>query len=161
MLNSKKIIVECKPDEILAKSLGLTKKEIAHQPNKGEVCNLLMKTNISLAIIDEDPNSGQPKYLSKYTHKEDKHDVINLHLKSENKTILILKPRLEEWILKRCKESAIEPETHFLSSNNKKLKDEINYHLINFSKLLDELIQKNDAGLLYLREQINSAGLKK
>ncbi|OFX30686.1 MAG: hypothetical protein A2X08_07565 [Bacteroidetes bacterium GWA2_32_17] len=154
MLSSKKIIVECKPDEILAKSLGLAKKEIAHQPNKGEVCNLLKKTEISLAIVDEDPNSSQPKYLSNFTIVEDKHDVINLHSKSENKTILVLKPRLEEGILKRCKESAVNPKKYFLPSNNKQFKDTINYHLLNFSNLLEELIKKNDGGLVYLKEQI-------
>jgi len=154
MLSSKKIIVECKPDEILAKSLGLAKKEIAHQSNKGEVCNLLKKTKISLAMVDEDLNSSQPKYLSNYTLIENKHDVINLHSKSENKTILVLKPRLEEWILKRCKKSAVKPEKHFLPSNNVQLKDVINYPLVNFTNLLEELIKKNDDGLVYLKEQI-------
>jgi len=154
MLDCKKIIVECKPDEILAKSLGLAKNEIAHQNCKGEVCNLLMKTKISLAMVGEDPNSNQPKYLNNYTLIENKHDVKILYLKSKNKTIMVLKPRLEEWILKRCKKSVVNPEKYFLPSNNKQLKDMINYHLVNFTNLLKELNQKNDIGLVYLKEQI-------
>lgn len=151
----KKVIVECKPDELLAKSLGLNRKEIVHQSSKGEVCNHLMKSEISLAIIDEDPNSSQPKHLDKLTKIEEKFDVRYLQLKSENKTILVLKPRLEEWILKRCKESNIDIKKYHLPSNNKALKDVINYHLPYFEKLLNEL-KKKDEGFYYLKDRLDS-----
>ena len=71
----KKVIVECKPDGILVKTLGLTRNEVIHQSNKGEVCNLLKKDIIPLAIIDEDPNSGQPNYLQDFTIIEEQFDV--------------------------------------------------------------------------------------
>lgn len=150
----KKIIVECKPDEVLAKSLGCNKKEIAHQPNKGEVCNLLIKSNILIAIIDEDPNSHQPNLLSKFKLIEEKFDIRKMYLRSESKTILVIKPRLEEWILKRCRLSGINPKAYYLPSNNKEFKDVLNYQLGKFELLVDGLLQKKDEGLLYLRKQI-------
>jgi len=42
----KKVIVECNPDEVLAQVLGLSRKEIVHQDNKGEVCNYLDKYDV-------------------------------------------------------------------------------------------------------------------
>lgn len=153
----KKIIVECKPDEKLARAIGFTRVEVAHQSNKGEVCNHLMKSDILLALIDEDPNSSQPKHLNSFSLIEERFGVKKLRLQNKNKTILVLKPRLEEWILSRCSESNISPETFHLSSNNKRLKDEINNKLVHFESLLNALIINNDAGLRYLIEQSSIA----
>lgn len=149
-----KVIIECKPDEKLVKALGFSKNKIAHQPNKGEVCNYLFKSENQLAVIDEDPDSSQPKHLQKFNVVEEKHDVKKLFCKAENKTIFVLKPRLEEWILKRCIASGVKPETHFLNSNNKRLKDEINNKLHHFESLLNDLINQKDEGVLYLKEQL-------
>ena len=139
-----KIIVECKPDELLARILGFKRNEIAHQPNKGEVCNFLQKSDTHFAIIDEDPGTGQPNYLKQFSIISDKFGIIKLVHKEEKKTIFILKPRLEGWILSRCSDSAIKPEDHFLPSDNKKLKYVINYHLNHFEKLLQTLSDKKD-----------------
>lgn len=153
----KKIIVECKPDEKLARAIGFTRVEVAHQANKGEVCNQLMKSDIMLALIDEDPNSSQPKHLNLFSFIEEKHGIKILKLANKNKTILVLKPRLEEWILSRCLASNISPETFHLSSNNKRLKDEINNKLNHFELLLTALLNNNDPGINYLKEQCENA----
>jgi hypothetical protein len=150
-----KVIVECKPDEKLVRKLGVAKIRVAHQSSKGEVCNYLFKTKNHLALIDEDPDSSQPKHLQKFTVIEEKHDVKKLFYKAEGKTIFVLKPRLEEWILKRCIASGVKPETHFLNSNNKRLKDEINNKLHHFESLLNDLINQKDEGVLYLKEQLD------
>lgn len=152
---AKKVIVECKPDEKLVRVLGMTRTDVAHQPNKGEVCNHLDRSDINLAIIDEDPGSGQPKLLEKFKEVEVKYGIKKLQAK--NKTILIIIPRLEEWILARCEASDVKPETFHLPSNNKRLKDEINYKLERWDELLQELLKKGDQGLLYLKEQMNKS----
>jgi len=155
MKKDRKVIVECKPDEILAKALGLKRNEVVHQPNKGEVCNLLKKTDIQIAIIDEDPlSASQPLYLNSFTLVEEIYDVRYLLSKPENKIILVLKPRLEEWILKRCKETGVDPKNHHLPMDNKRFKDVINYHLNHFENMLHELNVKQDAGINYLKERI-------
>ena len=149
----KKIIVECKPDEKLARAIGFTRVEVAHQSNKGEVCNHLMRSEITLALIDEDPNSSQPKHLKSFSLIEERHGVKKLKHHSLNKTILVLKPRLEEWILSCCLESNLKPETFHLSSNNKRLKDEINNKLVYFENLIAALKDSHNPGIKYLIEQ--------
>ncbi len=150
---AKKIIVECKPDEKLVRVLGFTRIEVAHQANKGDVCNHLMKSEIQLALIDEDPNSGQPKHLKNFDVQEEKFGVRKLRSDKLNKTILVLRPRLEEWILSRSLACGIKPETYHLSSNTRQFKDEINNKLANFGNLLSALADAADPGLIYLKEQ--------
>ncbi len=149
----KKIIVECNPDEILVKGLGITAKQVAHQDNKGEVCNYMRKTNTGLALIDEDPDSGQPNYLKEFEIEEEKYGVRKLVHRKEAKTILVLKPRLEEWIIEQCKESGIVPK--HLPNKASELKKVINLRLNFFSDLIQELSKANSKGLEYLKLEIS------
>lgn len=147
---SKKIVVECDPDEVLAKVLGLTRKEIVHQNNKGEVCNYMNKSQIYLGIIDEDPGSGQPKYLNQFQFVEEKFQIKKLYKQNTKQTILIIRPRLEEWIIGQCAKSEVNPTYFHLPNNPKQLKEVINFKLDRFKTLLEELLNRQNQGLLYL-----------
>jgi len=136
---------------MLALTLGLTRKEVVHQNSKGEVCNHHAKTDVKIAIIDEDPRSGQPQYLHDFVIEEEKFGIRKLVKSGSNKIILVIKPRLEEWIIAQCAQSDVNPEDFFLPSEAKRLKDVINLRLANFSKLLDELKSKNNNGLAFLK----------
>ena len=63
-----KLIVECIPDTILMKSLGIPSKRIYHAGSKGRVIKNVER-GIGIGIIDEDPEYTQPKVLSKYFSK--------------------------------------------------------------------------------------------
>jgi hypothetical protein len=150
----KKIVVECNPDEALVKTLGLTRKKIVHQNNKGEVCNYFEKSSIKVALIDEDPGKGQPNYLKLFLVDEEKFDIRKLTQKSTGKIILVIKPRLEEWVLTQCVKSKINPEKFHLPNQAKRLKDVINLRLQHFASLLNELKKKENEGLKYLQSAI-------
>ncbi|OQP49337.1 hypothetical protein A4H97_28780 [Niastella yeongjuensis] len=153
----KKAIVECNPDEILMQVLGLSKKEIVHQDNKGEVCKYLEKFDTKVAIIDEDPGSAQPNHLKKFKLVEEKFETIKLIQANTSKVILIIKPRLEEWVIYQCKRSGINPNKFHLPDTAKELKKVINYRLERFRELLKELYKSENEGLKYLRDEINQA----
>jgi hypothetical protein len=153
----KKVIVECYPDEILMQVLGLGRKEIVHQDNKGEVCNYLEKNEIKIAIVDEDPGSGQPNLLKKFNLTGEKFEIRKLIQANTGKIVLIIKPRLEEWIIYQCEKSAISPGKFYLPNNAKELKKVINLRLDRFRKLLIELLNCNNEGLIYLKNEINKA----
>jgi hypothetical protein len=153
----KKVVVECDPDELLVKTLGLGRKEIVHQNNKGEVCNYLAKSEIKIALIDEDPGQGQPNYLKNFSFAEQKFDIKKLTQIPTGKIILIIKPRLEEWVLDQCLKSKINPEKFFLPNDAKLLKKVINLRLTHFNNLLNELKRKENDGLRYLQSEIIKA----
>lgn len=93
------VFVECNPDEILAVSLGVRKKILTHSNDKGRVCNSLEKKVDSVGMIDEDPESSQPTYISKLKFVEEHFKVKVLYDKKSNNKLIIIRPRLEEWIL--------------------------------------------------------------
>ncbi|MEA2013426.1 MAG: hypothetical protein U9O87_10190 [Verrucomicrobiota bacterium] len=59
--------VECYADEDLLVNLGIDKKIIQHQEGKGNVLNHLRDSKgNSMGMIDEDPESNQPRELQNY-----------------------------------------------------------------------------------------------
>ena len=101
------IYLECYADEALVKSFGVTSKMIKHAFNKGEVCNLLSKSSNNIGIVDEDPNSGKSKYerqmLTKIVFENQLLKVCED--KSTNNKLIVLRPRLEDFIIRIARES--------------------------------------------------------
>ena len=104
------IYTECKPDSMLVKTLGIPKKEIIHLGGKPEVCKQLEKQENCKGLVDEDPFSIQPSYLKKLHVRENLSDygfrVLNDNF--NNNDLIVLCPRLEEWVLKATKEAQID-----------------------------------------------------
>jgi hypothetical protein len=60
------IATECYPDTYLLKVFSIGRKTIKHAGTKGEVVNYTCDNPGTLGIIDEDPDSSQPKELNSY-----------------------------------------------------------------------------------------------
>lgn len=125
-----KYIVECKPDKYLIKAItNAPRKAIVHAANKTEAIKTLLKTREpSIAIIDEDPGSPQPSLLKKFKLKQD-FSRWGLKLYEENspeKRLVIISPRLEDWLLRAGKESGISFRRYNLPESAKKLHKVIN-----------------------------------
>jgi len=136
-------LVECKPEEALVKSLTSTsRKNIKHAGNKSELLKTLSKHyGNSKAIIDEDPGSTQPPHLQKFKEKQDltTYKLKILHQKSKNNTLIILRPRLEDWILDASKEANINPQKYNLPKDPTKLHQQINIQIDKFQELIKAL----------------------
>jgi hypothetical protein len=61
-----KIAVECYPDEAVLRGLGVPRKRVLHQARKGAVSNWLKRNAGSVGMVDEDPDSDQPRDLASY-----------------------------------------------------------------------------------------------
>jgi len=92
-------------------------------------------------LLDEDPYSGQPRYVKEARLKNDlpEHDIKILHHSSANNHLIVLCPALEEWILRAARESGIDVTKYNLPNNAAKLHAEINISLDKFEKLLEDL----------------------
>jgi len=140
------LYVECNPDKIFLKALLESSeflKPIRHEYGKGKICNRLKKEGNSIALIDEDPQSPQPKYLKNLEPLElDKLKELNIKCfydKCLGNLIIMLSPRLEEWILKILKEININIRKYNLPNDANNLHKAINTNLNNFEKLIDDL----------------------
>jgi len=153
------IYIECYPDLALVRSLiRITRRDFDHEfKGKGAICNRLMKQGSSIGLLDEDPLSPQPNYLKLAEVKDDLsgHGIKVLQDVNHN-SIIVLCPRLEEWILEAAKETGIDLERYKLPANADELHREINFSLDKFEKLLDDL-KGSSARLKKLREVLQKS----
>jgi len=139
------IYTECKPDSTLVKLLGISKKQIIHLGGKPEVCKQLEKREDWKGLVDEDPFSVQPPYLKKLQEKK---NLSNYGLKilndpSKNNDLIVLRPRLEEWIIKATEEAGIDIKRYNLPDDGEQLHKVINMDLRKFERLVNELKGKS------------------
>lgn len=136
------IYVECRPDFALVKSIsGVPSKEIVHWFGKYELCQRLEKQRNCRGMIDEDPWGLPPAYLSRLSLDSDltECDLRVLYDRSNHNYLVVLRPRLEEWILKAPKEAGIDVTEYELPNNATKLHRVINIKLDSFERLLEAL----------------------
>ena len=149
------VLVECKPDETLIRQLGRARRDCVHHDDKGRVCNRLARTEGLVAMIDDDPGSAQPKYLSALETVSDADGIRVLRVGSRNHRVIVLKPRLEEWMIATAKAADISMGDFGLSDRGNELHKEINSRLPAFAKLIDALSGAGSKRLGKLRELLN------
>lgn len=149
------IFVECKPDFILVQAVGsIQKRDIIHElQSKGAVCNHLSTKTNCMGLVDEDPDSPQPPYIKKsqlYSHIS-QHDIKILHDTSRNNFIIVITPRLENWVLRAASVASVDVRDYDLPNNWRELHRTINSKIDNYEALLSDMIQKHSPMLAALK----------
>jgi len=141
-------LVECKPDAILVESLTSTsRRNIQHAGNKSELLRELSERHVNCkGVIDEDPWSNQPPQIQKFKEKQNltTYSLKILYQESKNNTLIVLCPRLEDWILKAAQEASIDPQEFNLPDDPVELHELINIQIGKYQKLLEELRTKSN-----------------
>mgnify|MGYP005843889063 CR=1 FL=1 len=142
------IHVECDADQTLVMTLGVPRKEIKHVHAKGNVCNRLEKGRRTKGLIDEDPLSLQPRYVRRLRLLSDEKQIKLYHDKIAENYLIMLCPRLEEWVLKVAREVGIDISEYGLPDDADKLHTALNIKskLENFEKLIEDI--KERSGML-------------
>jgi len=144
------IYLECNTDEALAKALGVHSNEIFHSGNKGNVCRNLAKKQKSIGLVDEDPSSAQPSYFGKLKIRSNDNDIKFMYDDKNKNYMIILCPRLEDWIIKAAKESRIDMKDYNLPDDAYEL-HKINFKsLNNFTKLIEDMEKRKCKMLMAL-----------
>ena len=136
-------VVECKPDRKLVKSL-IPRRRIVHAGNKSGVLRRLTRNyENSIGLIDQDPASHQPPDLGKF--REIRSDTSNklrvLYFDRKRNFIVILCPKLENWIIEASHEANINISEYKLPDDPDELHRIINLNLDKFEKLVSKLKQ--------------------
>lgn len=139
---SKMIYLECYPDKALVVALGISKKEIYHSGSKGNVCKNLKKNSKSKGLIDEDPSSAQPSYIGKLKDLSYEYGIKLLHDNNTQNHLIILCPKLEDWILKAAKEAKVNVKDYSLPDDPYELHKIININLDKFILLIEDIKKK-------------------
>ena len=102
------MFVECYSDEVLVSALGITLDRNSHRQGIGNVCNKLKTCTNAKGMVDEDPGRTQPNYLSQLKVISDEHSIKVLCDAKTKNCVIMLCPRLEEWVLQAAKETSVD-----------------------------------------------------
>jgi len=141
-------VAECDPDVTLVSSLtSIPKRRVVHASGKHQVLRkLTLKLRDSTGMIDQDPLSIQPrKFLQKFTEIEhsERDKLKILHYTQRNNRLIVLCPRLEEWIIEAAREAHISLPRYNLPNNPRQLHKIINFRINRFQQLIEDLSQSS------------------
>jgi hypothetical protein len=71
--------------------------------------------------------------------------------KVQNNRLVVICPKLEDWVIDAAKASQVKMAKYNLSENPNALHADINYRLRNFQRLLADLLKLENPGLLRLK----------
>lgn len=149
------IVAECKPDITLISILRIN-IDTRHTHGKSRVIKILTKSHEpAIGLVDEDPNRPLPRsfrtnFVLVYEFKSSDLKVFK-HNKKDS-YLVMLSPRLEEWILNACKEANISPWHYNLPDDPDKLHGIININIRGLVNLLDHLLLIESNRLQHLKK---------
>lgn len=145
------IIVECNPDQALVRALGIPRRDVQDAGNKGNICNRLIRGERLIGLMDEDPQATQPRYFKELQPVNERHRVRVLQDPRRAHLVLLLCPRLEEWILAIATGMGMNVEDWNLPSDAKELHKIRNDRLPQFENLVRELDRRGSEALSFLK----------
>lgn len=147
------IYTECKADTaLLIAILGVSKREVVHETKgKDEVCKSLQRNTRSTGMIDEDPGAVQPLYLKSLMLQEDlpERGLKRFLDQARGNYLVVLCPRLEEWILRTAAESGLKTQDYGLPDSPSPLHRRLEHETGQFIQLVNDL--KNSSRISNLR----------
>jgi hypothetical protein len=149
------LVLECRADQALAQAVGIPHRHIRHSLGRGRVCKQLAELKEATGMMDDDPGVTKPSYFDCLTFSTESHGVRLLIDKERGNRIVILSPRLEEWLVQSVKVSGLKmTEYGFDNDNGLRLHAEINQRLANVERLVNKLLSARNARILCLQALI-------
>lgn len=152
-----KVLVECYPDTALVRFLGIPRKQILHERSKGNVINRLRGLPDAVGIVDEDPASGQHRDLANYQVVKAAEGLRLLARPGgRGQKLIVLCPRLEEWLMQRAKVCGIDPKDHHLPGTARALHRIPRYDQKDGNRsFIEELTMRDPRGMGLLRQWVH------
>ena len=149
------VLVECYPDAALFYALGVPRKQLRHERCKGEVVKRVLKFDCAIGLIDEDPSSAQPRDLDNYSQVQATEGLRLLARRDDkNKRLIVVCPRLEDWLIQRAKSVGVKSEEYGLPSDPDHFHSIVRYdQKEEFRQFLSEL-KERDSGMYLLRRWV-------
>ena len=151
------LYVEGRADAVLARRLGVPRREIADGEDKGGVLKRLLQQRDCTGLVDEDPRSPQPGLLNR-TAEVTTDDLRRLGLRlyrhgERGNTLIMLCPKLEDWLIEaaRLANLRVNDRRYALPTESNSLRAELKVHPEKLDRLLDDLLSAQSPRLLRLK----------
>jgi len=154
-----KVLIECNADYIVLRNIGVQKKQLFHFAGKDKLINRLRNLPGAFGVVDEDPASIQHPDLKASYRQTDSAEGLHLLARqgSGGQRLVMICPKLEDWLIERAKSSGIRPKDYGLPSDPDKLHSIPRYEQKEgFCRFLAEL-KERDSGMHLLRRWILEA----
>jgi len=154
-----KVLIECNADYIVLRNIGVQKKQLFHFGGKDKLINRLRNLPGAFGVVDEDPASIQHPDLKASYRQTDSAEGLHLLARqgSGGQRLVMICPKLEDWLIQRAKSSGIRPNDYGLPSDPDKLHSIPRYEQKEgFCRFLAEL-KERDSGMHLLRRWILEA----
>jgi len=104
------VYFECDNDGALLDFFSIARADKKHTNSKGNVCNKVSNNTGVIGLVDEDPLTRQPGYISSLGNPVSyKHDIKVFSDNAKNNQIVMICPRLEEWLYNVARQNGIDP----------------------------------------------------
>ena len=149
------IAVECFPDEALLHVIGVPMARIVHGHGRGNVLNALLQGRVQAGLIDEDPNGGDLPQLASFAEHERIGALVRMAGRNDpDRKLIMICPRLEEWLLRRAAAGGINPGTFGMPETPQALHRRRRYDILpKYSEFLRALLSV-DQEMLALRQWV-------
>ncbi len=152
------LFVECKSDETLAIALGVEPRVIEHALGRASVCAQLSRRNGVAGMVDEDPDSVPQPYMKSLAQESWEQSIRVLVDEKRKNRVVVLSPRLEEWLVQSAKNGGLKmTDFGFDSDNGVQLHADINQRLGSLERLVKALLEAKSQRLLRLQSLIKQA----
>lgn len=118
------IAVECFLDYFIVNDLGVDESQINHESGKGKVLKRLRKGQATIGMVDEDPESYQPRDMDNYKEIKEEDDLKLLqHQQNLASQLIVIPIRLEDWLISQAEKAKVDPQSYGLPLDGRKLHD--------------------------------------
>lgn len=150
----KRVFVEGKSDYSFVRALNIPKKEIQKMGGKGKVCNHIKTISGAIGLVDEDPDDLPQDYLRSLPVKNLEFDLLLYWDNQKNNKFIALRLRLEEWLIKVCKDANVKISDFKLPEKPKDLHDFLPQHPELLERLAARLLELKNPALLLLQSHL-------
>jgi len=154
-------VVECTPEVTLVTTLtSVSRRRVDHVSGRSRVLRKLIRNyENSIGMVDEDPNRASSRDMQRFREVEfSERDGIRIfHHNQRNNRLIVLCPRLEEWIIEASRQANIDLNRYNLPNDPIELHERINIRIEGFQQLIEELMQRSNRVIALrfrLRERI-------
>ncbi len=147
------VLVECDNDQGLVQSVLGLRIELDHHPGRMAVCQRLRGLTIpTRAMVDQDPDTPHPSYLLSLGKPRffAERDLALLKDRKRGHLVVIVCPRVEDWVLATAAAADVNPEEFGLPSTPGQFKHAAHDNPVRYAMLLKKL--KPTARMNILRE---------
>jgi nitrogen regulatory protein PII-like uncharacterized protein len=126
--------------------------------NRAGVCTEVSCKTGTTGMVDEDPGAAPHPYMKKLVAEPVEHEIRVLHDLERKNRLIVICPRLEEWLVQSAKNSGLKmTDFGFESDKGPRLHRKINHRLPNVERLVKALLSARSSRILRLQALIKPA----